>query len=122
MTRESLVCWLPRGGEPLGAESRGGFPAKQALRCGNPIAESLWPTIPGPFHHWRVHSRAALPERALPAPMLSTPATKTCRRGPRMLPRVPCNFYAANGFPVSACSWTLVLPGSRSIRTWPAML
>ena len=78
---------------------------KQAERvecCGNPIAESLWPTCweripPGPFHRVRVHGRTALKKRSLKAPRS---------------PRRPCNLLSACGLPVSACSLTLVLPGA----------
>jgi hypothetical protein len=110
MTSKSPVCRLPRGSLPLGAASRGGCTAGRTVWCGDPIAESLWPTLPvlpaGPFQPWRLRGLTALSEQGFSAPRL---------------PRVPCNLYAANGFPVSACSLTLVLPCSRSIRTWPAM-
>ena len=105
MTRKTLAWRLPRGGLPLGAANHSGCSKKQAERvecCGNPIAESLWPTLvgsfpPGPFHRSRVHGRTALKKRSLNA---------------RILLRVPCNLFAASGLPVSACSLTLVLPGA----------
>jgi len=116
MTCESLGCRRSHSGRPEGAASyvRGGrFPDELAVWSGDPIAESLWPTMTsanwglrpsGPFQPWRLRGRTTLGKGARSSPILS---------------RFPCN-YAANGLPVSACSWTLILPGSRSIRTWPA--
>jgi len=116
MTCESLGRRRSRGGRPWWAASyaRGGrFPDELAAWSGDPIAESLWPTmqhavewlrVAGPFQPRRRHGRTSRAKRAKCSPILSC---------------LPCN-SAANGFPVSACSWTLILPSSRSIRTWPA--
>ncbi|MFZ1084888.1 MAG: hypothetical protein WAN35_07985 [Terracidiphilus sp.] len=81
---------------------------EQVVRYHNPNAESLWPTFPeppatgfyrwceslpeipaGPFQPWRLPGRAPSWDRGLQSPRL---------------PRNPNNLYAANGFPVSACS------------------
>jgi hypothetical protein len=66
---------------------------EQAVRYRNPIAESLWPTLPiilaGPFHRRHLYGCALPWDRGLQS---------------SRLPRKPNNQYAANGFPVSACS------------------
>jgi len=75
----------------LRAASRGGSPGVPAVRCGDPIAESLWPTLP--------ENPAGVPPLAL-----ARCRVIGARLASPMLLRFPCNLYAANGFPVSACS------------------
>jgi hypothetical protein len=111
----SLVCLRPSGCQSLRAancancDGCSGEQAKRTLPCGNPIAESLWPTIPsttnpllmeGPFQPWRRHERGARPEWDLPAPKLRNQTANIRRPGPR----IPCYVNSANGLPVSASS------------------